>query len=533
MRRQVAVVPDASTAGWPTLLTAPPAATGPAAITDIGTRAAAWGLFDDILAAIGPEGALEHFFLDGHLAALDDYLRARPQAEKTLRAAASSGRLGLGPCKVLMDEHASSGETIVHNLQAGWEHASRLGEKPRVALLPPTWGHVGQLPQLMRQAGVDHVVVTAGPWPATTQGAFWWRSPDGSTVRAEYRAAYFPTGNAAAGEAGRGEARRTTTWNLPRKRSGSSTPWRPWRRRQTAGAGDGAALAPSGRPVGPGRPGLSDPCRIAGQTPTDRQRRAGQVPPARDPRAEYFDGAGSDGLPSITGELRPSPGGAAPGRRMRSERRRLGRRFLRSARPERGGGRRRSVLGALGRTSLLAVARRSPVAPSRPVVGMGPARARRRLAAGQRSGLARPASAGDRRARPSRSPCIPLRPGGRCGRFGTPTGPCQCGKGFCRRGHSCHQPLMPRPLGCSRTPPGVAANGANTHIGHWFACGPTGRERFSGVGVRCTRLRLAHLAGPHPSLGVAPGDQARSHQSRPGQLTSVTPASTTASCTYR
>jgi hypothetical protein len=267
------------------------------------------------LAAIGPEGALEHFFLDGHLAALDDYLRARPQAEKTLRAAASSGRLGLGPCKVLMDEHASSGETIVHNLQAGWEHASRLGEKPRVALLPPTWGHVAQLPQLMRQAGVDHVVVTAGPWPATAQGAFWWRSPDGSTVRAEYRAAYFPTGNAAA----------------PGGRPGGDGPEHDMELSDEAERLlDSLATledGPGRRPRGPGtsllwlhRADLSAPAGRGFRTRAESLAKllqivnAGQgkyllrVTPAR----EYFDGAGSDGLPSITGELRPSPGGACP-----------------------------------------------------------------------------------------------------------------------------------------------------------------------------------------------------------------------------
>lgn len=189
MRRPVAVVPNAPSMGWQSLQPPAPRAPGLAVAGELDGRRAPWHLFDELLPVLGPEGALEHLFLDGHMAALDDYLAAHPAAGQTLRLLTASGRLAFGPSQVLLDEYASSGETIIHNLQAGCNRVAQLGDAPRVALLPATWGHVAQLPQLLRQVGPDHVVVMAGHWPATLKSAFWWRAPDGSTVRAEYRQA--------------------------------------------------------------------------------------------------------------------------------------------------------------------------------------------------------------------------------------------------------------------------------------------------------------------------------------------------------
>ena len=87
---------------------------------------------------------------------------------------------------VLADEHAVSGETIVHNLQAGVRWAGQLGQSPTVVFLAPSWGHVPQLPQLLRQAGAEHAFISNGPSAAEARTAFWWRAPNGSSVRAEH-----------------------------------------------------------------------------------------------------------------------------------------------------------------------------------------------------------------------------------------------------------------------------------------------------------------------------------------------------------
>jgi hypothetical protein len=48
------------------------------------------------------------------------------------------------------------------------------------------FGHVAQMPQLLRHAGLDHAVVWRGVPSQIDRNAFWWEAPDGSRVRAEY-----------------------------------------------------------------------------------------------------------------------------------------------------------------------------------------------------------------------------------------------------------------------------------------------------------------------------------------------------------
>jgi mannosylglycerate hydrolase len=56
----------------------------------------------------------------------------------------------------------------------------------RVGYLPDMFGHIAQMPQLLRRAGIEDAVVWRGVPAAVTKSAFCWRAPDGSEVRAEY-----------------------------------------------------------------------------------------------------------------------------------------------------------------------------------------------------------------------------------------------------------------------------------------------------------------------------------------------------------
>ena len=134
-------------------------------------------------------GSLGCFWMDGQTAAVDDYLAVRPEAERRVRAAIASGRLGVGPWVVPMDEFVVSPETIVRNLAAGMGRRAELGATgPAVGYAPDVFGHVAQLPQLLRLAGIDQAVVWRGVPEAVGDAAtsFRWEAPDGSAVRAEY-----------------------------------------------------------------------------------------------------------------------------------------------------------------------------------------------------------------------------------------------------------------------------------------------------------------------------------------------------------
>ncbi|MEY2446657.1 MAG: 2-O-(6-phospho-alpha-D-mannosyl)-D-glycerate hydrolase [Acidimicrobiaceae bacterium] len=143
-------------------------------------------LLDDLLPRLDADPSYAHFMLDGQMAVVDDYLAVRPEAEATLRRLAASGRVSAGPWYILMDEFLVSGETTVRNLQRGLDRAAAFGGAMDVGYLPDMFGHVAQMPQLLRQFGFEHAVVWRGVPSSVDRSAFWWSAPDGSTVRAEY-----------------------------------------------------------------------------------------------------------------------------------------------------------------------------------------------------------------------------------------------------------------------------------------------------------------------------------------------------------
>lgn len=143
-------------------------------------------LLDRLLPQLEADPSYAHFLLDGQMAVVDDYLAVRPEAEDRLRALAMTGRMAMGPWYALPDEFLVSGETLVRNLQRGLRVAARFGGAMDVGYLPDMFGHVAQMPQLLRLFGFEHAVVWRGVPRAVDRSGFLWSSPDGSTVRAEY-----------------------------------------------------------------------------------------------------------------------------------------------------------------------------------------------------------------------------------------------------------------------------------------------------------------------------------------------------------
>jgi mannosylglycerate hydrolase len=126
------------------------------------------------------------FTLDGQLATVDDYLAIRPEGAERIRRLVQKGRLAIGPWQTLVDEFLVSGETIVRNLERGLARAAELGGAMRVGYLPDSFGHIAQMPQILRRAGIERAVVWRGVPSAIDAHAFVWEAPDGSAVLAEY-----------------------------------------------------------------------------------------------------------------------------------------------------------------------------------------------------------------------------------------------------------------------------------------------------------------------------------------------------------
>ena len=153
-------------------------------------------LLDGLLPLLERDPSYARFLLDGQMAVIDDYLEVRPEAEERIRALAASGRLSMGPWYILMDEFLVSGETIVRDLQLGIRRGAAFGGVMDVGYLPDMFGHVAQMPQILRQAGFEHAVVWRGVPSSIDRSGFFWEAPDGSAVRAEYLVVGYANGSA-------------------------------------------------------------------------------------------------------------------------------------------------------------------------------------------------------------------------------------------------------------------------------------------------------------------------------------------------
>jgi Glycosyl hydrolases family 38 N-terminal domain/Alpha mannosidase middle domain len=149
-------------------------------------RLALVDLIDTLIPLLERDASYPYFMLDGQMAVVDDYLEVRPEAEERLRALAAAGRVSMGPWYILMDEFLASGETIVRNMQMGVRRGAAFGGVMDVGYLPDMFGHIAQMPQILRLAGFRDAVVWRGVPSQVTKDAFVWVAPDGSSVRTEY-----------------------------------------------------------------------------------------------------------------------------------------------------------------------------------------------------------------------------------------------------------------------------------------------------------------------------------------------------------
>src|SRR5580765_455329 len=137
-------------------------------------------LVDRLLDLLDADPSYKHFHLDGQTIVLEDYLEIRPEQETRLRQAIADGRILIGPWYVMPDEFLVSGESLVRNLLRGHRISREFGTPMPVGYLPDLFGHVGQMPQIWRQFGLDNTILWRGFGGAHAE--YWWDAPDGSRL---------------------------------------------------------------------------------------------------------------------------------------------------------------------------------------------------------------------------------------------------------------------------------------------------------------------------------------------------------------
>ena len=136
----------------------------------------------------------KHFLLDGQTVVLEDYLAIRPEMRGRIETLVKAGRLLVGPLYVLPDEFLEGEEAWVRNFLIGMRDARSFGRSVEVTYLPDSFGHIAQLPQIVRGFGIDCVVFWRGLGEEGDRLGieFQWAAPDGSkTLVLWQREGYF------------------------------------------------------------------------------------------------------------------------------------------------------------------------------------------------------------------------------------------------------------------------------------------------------------------------------------------------------
>ncbi len=137
-------------------------------------------LVDHLLDTLDNDPLYASFLLDGQAILLEDYLEIRHEREPDLVQHIKSGRLFIGPLYISPDEFLISPETHIRNLLEGDRICRHFGPKMLVGYLPDTFGHIGQMPQILAGFGIDQACVWRGLDDQPCELA--WKAPDGSQV---------------------------------------------------------------------------------------------------------------------------------------------------------------------------------------------------------------------------------------------------------------------------------------------------------------------------------------------------------------
>ncbi len=151
---------------------------------------------DRLLDVLDHDEGFSYFMLDGQTIVLDDYLEAEPEQEERLKKYIRAGRIQIGPWYLQPDEFLVSGEALLRNLQIGLQRAAEFGSPMLCGYVPDCFGHIAQLPQILRGFGIDNAIFWRGVGAEARTSEFYWAAPDGTCLLVVHLAAPIGYSNA-------------------------------------------------------------------------------------------------------------------------------------------------------------------------------------------------------------------------------------------------------------------------------------------------------------------------------------------------
>jgi mannosylglycerate hydrolase len=137
---------------------------------------------DSLIDLMSRDADYETFVLDGQVIIIEDYLCLRPEKAAIIESLVSGRRLSIGPWYTLPDEFLVSGEALVRNLLVGRKIARSFGSSLNVGYLPDSFGHIAQLPQILRGFGIWHFIFTRGIGNQPRSSEYLWKGSDGTEI---------------------------------------------------------------------------------------------------------------------------------------------------------------------------------------------------------------------------------------------------------------------------------------------------------------------------------------------------------------
>lgn len=142
---------------------------------------------NELLDYLPDHPSFRYYHLDGQTSVVDDYAEVEHERKEELFARIAEGRILIGPWYVLADQFKVSGEAVIRNLLIGGRHCREFGGKMNIGYLPDLFGHIGQMPQILRGFGMSEAVIWRGisdRGDDLLPGEWIWEGTDGSRVLA-------------------------------------------------------------------------------------------------------------------------------------------------------------------------------------------------------------------------------------------------------------------------------------------------------------------------------------------------------------
>ncbi|TXT66483.1 MAG: Mannosylglycerate hydrolase [Promethearchaeota archaeon] len=119
-------------------------------------------MMDKLLNILKTNPNYSNFTFDGQTIPIEDYLEVKPYNRKDIEGYVKQNRLSMGPFYVLPDEFLVSGESLIRNLMIGHEMAQKFGRVMKAGYIPDPFGHIAQLPQILRGFEIPSVLFWRG-----------------------------------------------------------------------------------------------------------------------------------------------------------------------------------------------------------------------------------------------------------------------------------------------------------------------------------------------------------------------------------